>query len=269
MFQTFLHSRFSLHIAVLVTLFFVVCALIFQIRSLWDNRYSSGTQNIAFVLDVSQSMQVQDISKSSRLAAAKEDIYGLASKNSGTDFSLTIFAWESLRVLPFTSDIWLLATILLWINSDNVVKQGSEIDGALQDAVESFWEDKSGIVVVYTDGDDEAFQISSETMTLIEAQDLEVYVVWVGTIEWGPIPTGEVFSSYKTYKWEIVYPKLNESWLKNLAQNIGGKYISLWEYIAIDNAGKTRQASIVFIFLILASISWGVFLSLIYKKIYS
>ncbi len=251
----------------------IVCSLLTCIKFLEsDNKnYGEGSSHIAFVLDVSKSMNVWDIAWISRLKAAKEKIYNIVSTHRWYSFALSIFAWESLRVLPFTTDISLYATFLNSIDSNNISVQGTEIDIALSDAIENFSYDMTGSIIILTDGDENNILISSEIKKKLQEKDLKVIVIWVGTIDWWYIPTGDIFAPYKIYNGELVIASLNISGLKKLTQSIGWEYYSIQEDISlwihkseIDSENISRFFYLSFLFYIFYL--WSLWYSLYFKR---
>jgi len=188
--------------------------------------YPEGDSSLAFLLDVSKSMNVEDIGmdKESRLESAKEYIYDILETQRWYDFSLAIFAWESQRVIPFTRNIDVFTTLLWWIDSRNIVKQWSNIESGLEDALISFWEERTGSIIVLTDGDESDIDINSKLIKDIKSQDINIIIIWFGSQEWWYIPTGNNFQPYKVYEWQRVIASLNQDWLKKMARKIWGEY---------------------------------------------
>jgi hypothetical protein len=247
------------------------CAVIFLF---FIDISSESTQKeipgVAFVLDVSQSMWVQDISWKSRLEAAKWFIRSTLIQYPYQDFSLTIFAGESLRVLPFTSDASLFATFLEGIDHNNVWKQWSRIDMALEDAIANFVDTRSGTIVLLTDGADDDIPVKEQVLSDIQKKDIDIIIVWVGTKQGWYIPTGDVFSPYKLYKWNVVVSKLNETSLKTLATRLGWNYVLAWDDIVLEDLTRSWNQYSLFLFFC-SFMFWWIFIGLniyqYYKKI--
>ncbi|MDA9128996.1 VWA domain-containing protein [Candidatus Gracilibacteria bacterium] len=231
-----------------------------------EENFPDGDANIAFVLDVSESMQVRDMSGNSRLEVAKQKILQTLQENPGAEFSLSIFAGESQRVLPFTQDISLIATFLSGIDSENLTKQGTEISLALEDALISFGTDKTGTLVMITDGADDSVLLETELRESLGEQNLDIKIVGVGTEDGGNILEGiDPFGRpiYKTYQGQLVVSNLNDFGLKVLAGDVGGKYYDISENLEIGfgNTTPVQRDTKTFVLLLLSIFFWIIFLS--------
>ena len=198
--------------------------------------------NIVFVLDVSKSMNALDFSEwnsvFSRLIAAKNFIAGFISKNQWNRHSLVVFAWDTQRVLPFTTDAELFVTMLSAIDENNVSKQGTNLVEALKDGFKNFTEDNDfWSLVLISDWSDEK-SVNLNELRDLKNDKIKLLVVWVWTTAWANIPIwqdpfGQIM--YKTYGGQKVVTKLNESSLKEVAN-----YFS-WDYYNLDKLSKTEN----------------------------
>lgn len=251
--------------------FFVVHVLYMSYMSFsnWAREYPDWNTAIAIVLDVSKSMNVEDIDKNSRLDTAKDFIYSLLDDYKGQDFSLSIFAWESQRVLPFTVDTSLFTTIVWGLDSNNITMQWSNVESWLGDALDSFGDDRSGSIIILTDGDEAEIAVSSELISKIQDRDISVVVIGFGTSDGWYIPSGDRFTPYIVRDGSRVVATLNEKWLQKLVNNIWWKYfqydqdivIKLWTW-EVQNSHKIPR-----IFFMI-SILWILFLVVIYYEAY-
>lgn len=247
-----------------------IISLLVFIVSFWKNHTQDSPRNsLAFVLDVSESMNVEDIEGSSRLKTAKNIITQTMLSSAGWEFSLTIFAGETLRVLPFTQDLSLVQTFLSGIDSTNISQQGTHIDLALEEALENFIDEKQGTIILLTDGADENTKLSVQLQQKIQEKNIEMQIVWVGSEAGGYIPTGDIFSPYKMYRWETVVSRLNEQALLELARELDGKYVSFSEALSLE-ALSSSNTSLPPLFLFVSFLFWiaflGIFVFEIYKK---
>ncbi len=230
-----------------------------------DNDFPEGGTNIAFILDVSQSMLVRDMGDMTRLDWAKNEIVELLSRHRWAEFALSVFAGESVRVLPFTGDVWVFQTFLGWLSSDNLSVQGTQINLALEDALLSFGTDRTGTLVILTDGDEDDINIDSTVLKALKDQSLDIKIVWIWTesgwnIVEGIDPFGRIV--YKVYEGERVVARLNEIWLKSLAKDLWGQYYDAGEDIGISFGWNKMQESYTpeKKFLWLALLSWICFI---------
>ena len=248
---------------------FALCCVFFILYSLTyvispeKKHFPEGDSYIAFVLDVSKSMLVQDIWTQTRLAWAKQKIVEILSQYRGISASLSIFAGESLRILPFTPDAGIFQTFLLSLGSDNLSKQGTNIDIALEDALKAFGDESTGTIIVLTDGDEDTIEIREQTKTLLEKQQVDIIIIGLGTQEWWYIIEGrDPFwqAMYKSYRGERVVARLNRDGLRKLARNIWAEYRDWWDDISLSFDGWWKNIGDRYIWLLyLASIFWCIF----------
>ena len=261
-----------LHILKNILLLFSFGILIVAVYSslFWvsNQEFPEGEKYINIVLDVSQSMNVRDIDNYSRLYEAKKQIYELLSKYQWYEFSLNIFAGESQRVLPFTSDIELIATFLQWIDSTNITKQGTRIDLALVDALESFGEDKTWVLIILTDGDEQEINIGWDIIQNLRDKQIDVYVLAIGTSTWWYIPSGNSFNPYKVYNWKRVIAQLNEKWLQKMSTSMGGKYITSSSEIDLQEGKERNKKHSNWWLIYVLSILWFAFVLVSTYEIY-
>jgi len=255
-------------ITLVLSIFFVSLTLIFEFYY-WKNKsFPEWKNNIVFSLDVSQSMNVQDVWDFSRLDTGKRKIIDIVQQNPWNNYALNIFAGESLRILPFTTDVQLISTFLLGIDSRNLTKQGSDMTSALLASSESFNEFQSGKVILISDGTDENINISRDIRNTYREKALEIVVIWVGTVEWGYIPSQSPLSPYKIYNWERVISSLNQQSLESIAQQLSGSYMKVGDFNDYSILWETRKIGYFPYMFLLFTFFWLVYLSLLYRSIF-
>lgn len=256
-------------VSLIFTVIFSCIYLYEELQQKQSKPYIDWDNHIAFMLDVSKSMRVADMDESSRLIAAKQKIFNIMSENLGHDFALSIFAWESQRVLPFTLDTSLFMTFLRSIDSNNITLQGTDIDAAMQDALESFGEHSTWNVIILTDGDESDIVISANTRELLDSSDTSISIIWIWTAMGGYIPTWDIFSPYKLYNWERIIVWLNESGLRKLAGDIGARYYNFNEnidfWLSSNNKNKPFNENM---YILLAIMAWGIYIWTIWYTLY-
>lgn len=252
-----------------LSIFFMILQLWYEIMHSSKNNFSEGENNVVFVLDVSQSMNVKDVWNYNRLDSAKRKIIDIMNQVQGNNFALNIFAGESLRILPFTTDIDLVSTFLLWVDNRNITKQGSNISWALITAIESFSPDQSGTVVLLTDGTDDNININSEIKNLYTQQKIQLIILWVWTQEGWYIPSNNPLNPYKIYNWNVVIARLNRDSLRSVADTISGIYFDMNAYQDYSKIWQwSSENKFPYIF-ILFLISWMLYMLCLYQNVFS
>jgi len=133
----------------------------------------------------------------SRLDVSKMFIKDYISKNPQNRYALTIFAWDSVDILPLTNDILLFTNFLDKINSNFVVNQWTNIFDWLSSWLSRFSDDKFWWWVILVSDFEIPNITSSQKKSYIESfweikkfmkdRDIVLYNIWVWTIDWWKI----------------------------------------------------------------------------------
>lgn len=183
---------------------------------------------LVLVLDVSRSMDAQDVAPS-RLARAKHKILDILQARQEGQTALVIFAGESFVVSPLTDDARTMKTLVQTLETDLMPVQGSRPDVALNmghDLLEQAGV-PGGDILLITDGEAEPATI--EAMKWIARKGRHISILGVGTEEGAPIPESGGF--VKDDSGSIVVTKLDSGSLQTAARAAGGRYAS----IALDD----------------------------------
>lgn len=189
----------------------------------WSNILSESW-NIVFLLDVSKSMLTEDIafweSNISRLDASKQFIQKFIVDNPNNMYALTIFSWESVRILPFTQDKNLFITFLSGISEKSLSKNGTNIELWIKGSLDNFINDTNiWTIVLLTDGGEEQLDLNFINSFDFKWKEINFLTLWVWTKKWWYIPLWvDVFGNtqYKIYKWEKVLSTLNDVVINNI-----------------------------------------------------
>jgi len=194
-----------------------------------ENVNSSGS-DIVITLDVSNSMNAQDISPS-RLERAKEAVEQLINKMQGDRVGIVIFAGQSFVQLPITTDYNSAKLFLGEINSTLIPMQGTAIGEAitrsanlLMDEADSLTSKRSKSIILITDGEnfeDDAVTASKEAAS----RGIVIHTIGIGSPEGVPIPisvNGKSTGFKKDKDGNTVITKLNINLLETIAANAGG-----------------------------------------------
>ena len=183
--------------------------------------------DLVFALDVSESMNAQDV-KPSRLEKAKFEIAQMIDQLKGDRIGLIVFAGSSHLYLPLTSDYEAAQLFLDAIDTKMIPSQGTDLSTALRTAISAFNEEnkKHKVMVLVTDGEDHE-GAAVELVAKAFESGIIAHAVGVGTLKGSLIPindkTGD--SSYKRDKKGIlITSRLNEVMLTELAEEGGGIY---------------------------------------------
>lgn len=221
---------------------FLFLSFFFIFLSIFWFKYNSLEQSsnegidLVFVLDVSKSMNVADISWENwyytRLDFSKKLIWDFVLKNKNNRFWLIIFSWEAKSVLPLTSDLDLFLTFLDWVDYKNLEKQWSSFFEAIELSSKRLLssDSSSKAIVLISDWWDQEDKIDEKIKNFLDKNSF-YFIIWVWSEKWWKIILDKnLFWEYnfQRYNWEYVISKLNEENLKKLAE------LSSWKYFKLD-----------------------------------
>jgi len=231
----------------LLSSFFILLLSIFwpkwNISIIQENKW----EEIVFVLDVSKSMNVADISSDNtytRLDFAKESIWNFVINNKNNKYGLVIFSWDAVSSLPLTSDIDIFISVLNNVDYRNLTSQWTNFTKALELAFDrlSYSNEKSWAIVLISDWWEK--EDLWNLQNLKNDKKTEVYVAWIWSEKWWKIITWiDVFGriNYQTYLWEFVISSLNNSNLEYISNLFSWKYLKLNSYTDINKFSSYMQ----------------------------
>ncbi|MBS0651180.1 MAG: VWA domain-containing protein [Verrucomicrobia bacterium] len=140
-------------------------------------------QSLAVLLDLSESMNAQDVSPS-RLRRAKQKIEDLLNLSKGVRVGLIAFAADPHMIVPLTEDKEAIRHLLSSLETDLVYVQGSKLAPALEMAATLFNNDPgtNNAIVVISDG---GFEDGSaiHTAQKIAEKGIVIHTLGIGTLE--------------------------------------------------------------------------------------
>ena len=136
--------------------------------------------DVMLVLDVSRSMQAEDV-KPSRLARAKYQIRGLLDLLRGDRVGLVVFAGQAFVQCPLTTDYGAVELFLDVLDAGAIPVQGTAIGDAVRLATRSFEESEGQhkAIVLFTDGEDHVGRPLAAAQAAA-AQDIRLFAVGLG-----------------------------------------------------------------------------------------
>jgi Ca-activated chloride channel family protein len=209
--------------------------------------------DIMIVLDVSDSMLIEDMKPLNRIEAAKDTIRRFIKSRVSDRIGLIIFAGEAFTMVPLTLDYDLLLKRVDDITTaqDAHIKDGTAIGVALANGANRLKDSvaKSRVMIFATDGESNSGTIDPDTgLEIAKGYGIKIYSVGIGTDGPKKIPIYhmDVFGNkVKTY--EPFEDSVNDELLGRMASETGGKYFRANKsnslqlvFSEIDNMEKTK-----------------------------
>lgn len=183
---------------------------------------------VLFVIDISRSMDAQDIVPS-RLERAKVDIERINQQMEGNDIGFIAFAGEPFVYMPLTYDKHSTQTFLSAITTKATTNQGTDIHTAVTLAVDTLIDHSVAqkIIVLMSDGENHEISNPEGLQRAID-NGIIVHTVGYGTLEGGEIPLygdeGSIIGYQTDESNVIVTTKLQPTILEETALQTGGNY---------------------------------------------
>jgi len=231
------HSRRKIWIWIFSLVFFVLA----WARPQWgmrEEKIKLAGLDVVVVLDVSLSMEVEDVSPS-RLSKSKHFIRGILEGLKGDRVGLMAFAGSASMASPLTNDMSYVAESLELLSPRFAGLQGTNIalglEGALRvldrgtQPVPQGMMDPSGsrAIVLISDGEEHEPEAAALAKRIKEA-GIKLYVFGVGTSKGGPIPIrdpeGRLISYKKDSSGKTVTSSFKPDALTSIALSGGGTY---------------------------------------------
>ncbi len=235
------HLPFLLRMMALGVIIFVLARP--QSTSNWSNTTTEGI-DIVMSIDLSGSMQAQDL-KPNRLDAAINVATEFVAGRHNDKMGLVVFAGESFTQCPLTTDQSVLINLFKAIPQIEL-EDGTAIGMGLATAIARIKdsEAKSKVIILLTDGENNAGEITPETAAeMAKTFGIRVYTIGVGTNGSAPFPVQTAFGT----RYQQVPVKIDEPLLKKIAADTGGEYFRATNnealtaiYAKIDELEKTK-----------------------------
>ncbi len=193
-------------------------------------RWSEGI-DIMLVIDISESMQIEDFIPN-RLESAKSVAKNFIDGRFQDRIGLVVFSGESYSRCPLTSDYSLLKKYIDEISFDLISSRGTAIGSAIGIATNRMRESKSKtkILILLSDGDNTAGNIDPITASEIaKAYGIKIYSIAIGKN--GKVPFGKDYFGRPRY----VENSLDEKNLRDIAKTTEGKFYRASNNKSLEN----------------------------------
>lgn len=189
----------------------------------WVTQHDRGSDLIV-VVDVSDSMRAGDL-QPNRLERARRKLRDLLPLLKGERIGLVAFAGASHLLCPLTLDYEAFAIFLDYLDTSLIPVQGTDIGAALTTAMDGFEKNspRRRSVLLITDGEDHEAGVDA-VLERAESEKVKLFVVGIGAPEGAPIPAEESGGFRKDAQGGVIMTRLNEPFLKSLADKTGGRY---------------------------------------------
>ncbi len=185
--------------------------------------------DIVFAVDVSKSMLAEDIAPN-RLEKSKQLVTQIINSLASDRVGIIAYAGKAFPQLPITTDYASAKMFLQNMNTDMLSSQGTAIHEAIQLAKTYYDDDEqtNRVLIIISDGEDhggEAIDIAEEA----SEEGIRILTVGVGDKKGGPIPikrNGVVLNYKKDNNGETVITRLDESTLREIAEETNGVYVN-------------------------------------------
>lgn len=207
---------------------FLIFSIIDLLNGSEEVKSNQRMNNVIFMLDVSNSMNAEDINPS-RLTEAKNLMINTMQKMKSDKVGIVIFAGESVSIMPLTTDYSSAETYVNAIETNSMQIQGTDFLKGMQTAVEKFKNVSKGSrkIVLLSDGEDNEGN-DNAAIKLANKEGIMITSVGIGSDEGAPVPE-YVFGQLMGYKTdqagETVISKRQTEALKKMAESTGGSYI--------------------------------------------
>lgn len=209
--------------------------------------------DIVIVLDVSDSMLIEDMAPLNRLEAAKDVIRKFIEKRNSDRIGIVVFAGEAFTLVPPTLDYPLIIERVKDITTaaNARIKDGTALGVALANGSARLRNStaKSRVMIFLTDGENNSGTIDPETgLSIAKGYGIKIYSIGLGKDGPTKIPiyTRDMFGNQRKV-YQPFESTVNDDLLGRMASETGGRYFRATRedslegvFTAIDELEKTK-----------------------------
>lgn len=212
--------RFFPEILIMLSIAFILVALARPQKTSEQVERSSEGIDIMLVLDISESMQIEDFTPN-RLEAAKKVARDFVLGRYQDRIGIVIFSGEAISYAPLTTDYELLTSLIDEIEFNMIQKGGTAIGLAIGVGINRMKDSatKSKVMILLSDGENTAGSINPITSAnLANEMGIKIYTIAVG--KEGRVPYGTDILGQRRY----IENSLDESTLREIASIGQGEF---------------------------------------------
>ncbi|SMP24811.1 vWA domain-containing protein [Chryseobacterium profundimaris] len=207
---------------------FLIFSIIDLLSGSEEIKTNQKLNNVIFMLDVSNSMNAEDIDPS-RLTEAKNLIIQTMQLMKNDKVGIVIFAGQATSIMPLTTDYTSAETYVGAIETNSMQIQGTDFLNGMKAAVQKFKNVNKDArkVVLLSDGEDNEGN-DEAAIRLAKKEGIMITSVGIGSNEGAPVPEyafGQLMGYKADMSGQTVISKRQTEALKKMAQSTGGTYI--------------------------------------------
>ncbi len=212
----------------LIATLFLILSIVDLLSGSEEVKSKQKMNNVIFLLDVSNSMNAQDV-EPNRLDEAKNIMVQTMNKMRNDKVGIVVFAGEASSIMPLTTDFTAAETYIGGIETNVMKIQGTDFLNGMRTVADKFKNVAKGSrkVVLLSDGEDNEGN-EKAAIKLANKEGISVISVGIGSEEGAPIPE-YVFGQLMGYKTDVsgqtVISKRQVNALQNMANETGGTYV--------------------------------------------
>lgn len=217
-------------VILLLSLLFFIMALARPQRADSQVKRTLEGLDIVLVLDVSDSMLIEDMKPHNRLESAKQTIANFVKQRASDRIGIVIFAGEAFTLVPPTLDYQLILDRVSQITTaaSARIKDGTAIGVGMASGAARLKDSqaKSRVMIFMTDGENNSGTIDPETgLEIAKGYGIKIYTIGIGRSGPTKIPvyTQDLFGN-KVKRYQPFESTVNDELLSQMASVTGGKY---------------------------------------------
>jgi len=209
--------------------FLLVLALARPVGGVVEEEVMGMGMDVVVALDVSTSMNALDIEGNARLGVAKAVLARMMEGLRQDRVGLIIFAGETMVQSPLSHDRNAFLTFLERVDPSLLTKQGTNLAGAIETALDRFdmTASTSRVIILVSDGEDRNTEGVARAIAEAARKSVPVFTIGIGSEKGAFIPEGRnVWGDliYKTWQGKRVVSKLDDALLKRIAHETKGRF---------------------------------------------